>query len=161
MIEIAGRYQGVQPVTVDDQLTLPFDLRQRSRLHTTLVSGAKVRLVMPRGEMLRGGDLLQTAAGGVIEVLAAAEKVLHIECATGQALARAAYHLGNRHVPVEVGDGYLRVAEDHVLEAMLRGLGATVTHFEAPFEPEAGAYHHGRVQSAETENASGFRHAHG
>ena len=158
MIEIIDRYQGAQPVTVDGQLALPFDLRQKSRLHTTLVSGAKVRLVMPRGEILRGSDLLQTAAGGVIEVLAAAEKVLHIECATGQALARAAYHLGNRHVAVEVGDGYLRIAEDHVLEAMLRALGATVTHFEAPFEPEAGAYHHGSIRSPETENAFTFRH---
>jgi urease accessory protein len=70
--------------------------------------------------------------------------VTHIECDTPLGLARAAYHLGNRHVPVEVGDGWLRIAADAVLERMLEGLGARLTPMEAPFEPEAGAYgaHH-------------------
>jgi len=67
--------------------------------------------------------------------------VLHVECTTPAELARAAYHLGNRHVPVQVGDGWLRIAEDHVLADMLKGLGARVTPMRAPFEPEAGAYH--------------------
>jgi urease accessory protein len=76
----------------------------------------------------------------VFEIVAAPEKLLHVVCATPTELARAAYHLGNRHVAVQVGDGFLRLSEDHVLEEMLRGLGATVTHVDAPFEPEAGAY---------------------
>ncbi len=79
--------------------------------------------------------------GRVVEVIAAAERVLHVECASGTELARCAYHLGNRHVPVEVGEGFLRLAEDHVLERMLAGLGAKLSHLTAPFEPEAGAYH--------------------
>jgi len=78
-------------------------------------------------------------------VIAEPEKLLHVECATPTELARAAYHLGNRHVPVEVGHDYLRIAVDHVLAAMLRNLGARVSTIEAPFEPEAGAYGGGHV----------------
>jgi urease accessory protein len=78
--------------------------------------------------------------GRAIEVLAQAERVLHIECDSPQALARAAYHLGNRHVPVQVGEGWLRIADDHVLARMLDVLGAKTRVMEAPFEPEAGAY---------------------
>ena len=96
--------------------------------------------MLPRGEILRGGDLVVASDGRVIEVVAAPESVLHVECASHAELARAAYHLGNRHVPVEIGDGFLRLAADHVLAEMLRGLDATVTAREAPFEPEAGAY---------------------
>jgi urease accessory protein len=130
------------------RLVLPFDLRQKSRLRTTLESGEDVALLLSRGEILRGGDLLRAADGRVVEIVAAPENVLHVECATPQALARAAYHLGNRHVPVQVENGFLRLAKDHVLEDMLRGLGLMVSHLVAPFEPEAGAYggghhHHG------------------
>jgi urease accessory protein len=78
--------------------------------------------------------------GRVIEVIAQSERVLHVECDSPQALARAAYHLGNRHVPVQVGDGWLRIADDHVLARMLEGLGARFTALDAAFEPEAGAY---------------------
>lgn len=79
--------------------------------------------------------------GRVIEIVSAPEKLLHIESSS---LATVAYHLGNRHVPVQVGEGFLRIAENHVLEEMLRRLGARVSHVEAPFEPEAGAYDHHR-----------------
>jgi urease accessory protein len=75
-----------------------------------------------------------------VEVVARPEQLLHVECDSPQALARAAYHLGNRHVPVQVGEGWLRLAADHVLEQMLKGLGARTSAIEAPFEPEAGAY---------------------
>ena len=81
-------------------------------------------LSLPRGEVLRGGDLLLASDGRVVEVVARPERLLHVECDSPQALARAAYHLGNRHVPVQVGDGCLRLAADHVLEQMLKGLGA-------------------------------------
>jgi len=143
MVEIRSRFE-VTPsgrnVVAKDELHLPFEQRQKSRLRTALASGEEVALALPRGELLRGGDLLLAADGRVIEVVAEAEAVVHVECDTPQALARAAYHLGNRHVPVEVGDGYLRIAADHVLEIMLQGLGARLTALEAPFEPEAGAY---------------------
>jgi urease accessory protein len=147
MIEITVKLTPGTTATAGAQLKLPFELRRKSRLRTQLVSGEEVALMLPRGEILRGGDRLQASDGRVIEVLAAPEQVLHVECATPTELARAAYHLGNRHVPVQVGDGFLRLIADHVLEQMLRGLGARIEHIEAPFEPEAGAYggghHHG------------------
>ena len=120
---------------------LPFEARQKSRLRTKLASGEEVGLMLPRGEILRGGDLVTASDGRVIEVVAEPEKLLNIE--SGE-LARIAYHLGNRHVPVQVGDGFLRIAQDHVLEEMVRRLGAKVSRIEAAFEPEAGAYAGGR-----------------
>ena len=120
------------------KLVLPFEERQKSRLRARLESGEEVAILRPRGSVLRGGDVVWSA-GRKFEVVAAPEKLLHIE---SDSLARIAYHLGNRHVLVQVGEGFLRIAEDHVLEAMLLGLGARVTHIEAPFEPEAGAYGH-------------------
>ena len=119
------------------KLVLPFELRQKSRLRARLDSGEEVALVLPRGRVLRGGDRVTAADGRELEIVAAPEKLLHIE--SGE-LARVAYHLGNRHVPLQVGPGFLRIAEDHVLEEMVRRLGARVSHVEAPFEPEAGAY---------------------
>jgi urease accessory protein len=88
-----------------------------------------------------------------------------VQCATSSELARAAYHLGNRHVPVEVGDGYLRIAVDHVLEEMLRKLGARVSTLESPFEPEAGAYagghgHHGEQGHGGRIHDHGHDHRH-
>jgi len=140
LLEIISKLKSDSSAPAGGQLRLPFELRQKSRLRTQLVSGEEVAIMLPRGEILRGGDRVVTSDGRVIEVVAAIEKVLHVECADATELARAAYHLGNRHVPVQVGAGFLRLAEDHVLEEMLRGLGASVSHFEAPFEPEAGAY---------------------
>lgn len=133
-------------------LRLPFESRQKSRLRTKLVSGEDVGVMLPRGEILRGGDLVTASDGRVIEVVAEPEKLLHVECRTPMDLAKAAYHLGNRHVPVQVGEGFLRLAADHVLEEMLHKLGAKVSAVEAPFEPEAGAYagghHHEGEQDA-------------
>jgi len=119
------------------RLSLAFERRQRSRQRAKLDSGEEVGMVMPRGEVLRGGDRVLASDGRVFEVVSAPERLLHIEAPS---LARIAYHLGNRHVPVQVGEGFLRIAEDHVLEDLLRRLGASVTHVEAPFEPEGGAY---------------------
>lgn len=151
MIEILSRLDAhcaVRPVEPGSRLVLPFDLRQKSRLRAALSSGEPVALKLARGEVLRGGDFLVATDGRVVQVIASPERVLHVECDSPHALTRAAYHLGNRHVPVELGGGYLRIAADHVLAEMLRGLGARVTPIEAPFEPEAGAYadghrHHG------------------
>ena len=122
------------------ELLLPFDLRIRSRLRTRLVSGEEAALKTERGAVLRGGECLKSEDGRVVRVAAAPEKVMHVVCADQFELTRAAYHLGNRHVPVEIGDGYLRIAADHVLGDMLLGLGATVRELDAPFEPESGAY---------------------
>ncbi|TCV85413.1 urease accessory protein UreE [Sulfurirhabdus autotrophica] len=134
----------------DEELVLPFDLRQKSRLRTRLASGEEVGLFLERGAVLRGGDYLKGNDGRVIKVVAAPETVLKVTCSSPIELIRAAYHLGNRHVPVEVGDGWLRLGADHVLADMLNGLGAEVTEEQAPFEPEAGAYggghkHHGEA----------------
>lgn len=143
MLEVRAKLRvarGAYRIEVKEGLRLPFELRQKSRLRARLDSGEEVALVLPRGEILRGGDLLAASDGRVIEVIAAPEKLLHVTCATPRALARCAYHLGNRHVPVEVGEAYLRLAADHVLEEMLRKLGAALEQVEAPFEPEPGAY---------------------
>lgn len=140
MLEIKAKLKiprSAYKLDVRGQLKLPFDARQKSRLRTKLVSGEEVGLLLPRGEILRGGDLVTASDGRVIEIVAQPEKLLHIET---KELAKAAYHLGNRHVPVQVGENFLRIAEDHVLEEMVKKLGAKVSHVEAPFEPEAGAY---------------------
>ena len=114
-------------------------MRQESRLRARLDNGDEVALILPRGHVLRGGERVTAADGREVEIVAAPERLLHIECET---LARVAYHLGNRHVPLEIGPGFVRIAEDHVLEEMVRRLGARVLRVEAPFEPEAGAYGH-------------------
>ena len=141
MIELKTKIvSGNGSTTAAEQLRLPFDLRQKSRLRTKLASGEDAWLLLPRGEILRGGDLLLATDGRMVSVIAEPEQVLHIECANATAIAKAAYHLGNRHVPVQVGDGFLRITADHVLANMLEGLGAKLTPLLAPFEPEAGAY---------------------
>jgi urease accessory protein len=141
VIEITQRFdRSAGDARPTDRVELPFELRQKSRLRTRLASGEEAWLLLARGEILRGGDLLLADGERVIEVVARPEALLHVECDTPQGLARAAYHLGNRHVPVEVGAGYLRLAFDHVLQQMLAGLGARTAPIDAPFEPEAGAY---------------------
>ena len=143
MIEIRKKLKvkpGVYQIQAKGRLELPFEARVKSRSKVTLVGGEEVALHLPRGEVLRGGDMLVASDGRVIEVHATAEKVLDITCDSAIALAKAAYHLGNRHVAVQVGDGWLRIAADHVLENMLIGLGAKVIGIQAAFEPEPGAY---------------------
>jgi len=149
MIEIRAKLKiprSAYKVEVKGQLRLPFESRQKSRLKTKLVSGEEVGLVLPRGEILRGGDLVTASDGRVIEVVAEPDKLLHID---PDSLPKVAYHLGNRHVAVQVGQTFLRIAEDHVLEEMLKKMGAKVSRVEAPFEPEAGAYAGGHHQHDE------------
>ena len=143
MLEIKSRLKvrrEAYRIEVRGQLRLPFELRQKSRLRAQLVSGEEVGLMLPPGEVLRGGDLLVASDGRVIEVVAQPERVLQAECTDPLGLARAAYHLGNRHVSIQLGEGWLRIAADHVLAKMLEGLGLKPKELEAPFEPEAGAY---------------------
>lgn len=124
----------------DDRLVLPFDRRQKSRLRTRLESGTEVGLFLERGTVLRDGDFLRTEEGVLVCVVAATERVYLVRCESPLQLMRAAYHLGNRHVPLEIGDGWLKLKQDSVLREMLLGLGATVSDAELPFDPEAGAY---------------------
>ncbi|WP_150696339.1 urease accessory protein UreE [Pandoraea terrae] len=121
-------------------LVLPFDDRKKSRLRAALATGEEVALFLPRGSVLRHGDLLVANDGGMIRVEAAPETVLLVSADTPQALMRAAYHLGNRHTPVEVGDGFLKLEYDPVLRDMLLRLDVHVAEALMPFEPEAGAY---------------------
>ena len=121
-------------------LTLPFELRQKSRLRTRLDSGQEVGLFLPRGTVLRHGDRLRTTGGMVVEVRAAPETVSTARADDPLLLARAAYHLGNRHVALQLDPGWLRYLHDHVLDGMVRELGLTVVGERAPFEPEAGAH---------------------
>ena len=153
MLTISQRLQ--QPRTADARLLLPFELRSRSRFRAQLVGGEDVGVILSRGQILRGGDLLLADDGRVIEVAAANETVSTVHSGEPRALARAAYHLGNRHVALQIGAGWLRYRHDHVLDEMLQGLGLTVTVEQAPFEPEAGAYH------ADADGAHGHSHSDG
>ena len=139
MLEIRSRAKPSDAVP-GGELELPFEQRQKTRFRATLASGETVAVLLPRGEVLRGGDRVAASDGRVIAIVAQPENLLHVECGSASELARAAYHLGNRHVPVQVGAGFLRIAQDHVLAGMLRQLGAKVSPISAPFEPEAGAY---------------------
>jgi urease accessory protein len=130
-----------------DRLILPFELRQKSRLRTHLASGVEVGLFLERGTVLRGGDQLRAEEGMIIEVVAADETVSTVVSADASQLARAGYHLGNRHVAVQFGKGWLRYRHDHVLDDMVRGLGLAVIVEQAPFEPEGGAYGHSHGHS--------------
>lgn len=127
-----------------ERLILPFDQRQKSRLRVRLESGIEAALMLDRGTILRGGDRLSTGDGRIVLVVAADEPVLQVSAANPLQLMRAAYHLGNRHVPLQIGGdssgGWLRLEQDHVLRDMLLGLDMTVHALLAPFEPEAGAY---------------------
>ena len=133
-------------------LTLTFEERRKSRLRTRLDDGTEVALTLPRGTVLREGDRLRADGGPIVAVKAASEEVSTARTADARLLARACYHLGNRHIPVEVGDGWARYLHDHVLDAMVAELGLTVDVASLPFEPEAGAYGHA--------GANGHHHGH-
>lgn len=126
------------------RLSLPFEARQKARLKTLLEDGTEAGLFLPRGIILRGGDLLKAEDGTVVKIAAAKEAVSTASCLSQKQLAQACYHLGNRHVALQIGDGWVRFLRDHVLDEMVTGLGLQVSHEDAPFEPEAGAYsgHH-------------------
>jgi len=119
---------------------LPFERRQKARQRTRTTAGEDVGLHLPRGTILRGGDLLRAADGTLLEVVAAHEPVSTVFSRNSRQLARVAYHLGNRHVALQVGPGWVRYLADHVLDAMVVQLGLPVLHDDEPFEPEAGAY---------------------
>lgn len=126
---------------------LDWDVRQKSRFDATDSSGRALGVFLPRGTAVRGGDVLVAEDGSLIQVLAAPQPVLRIthctEHGTAYDLIRAAYHLGNRHVPIELKPDHLKIEPDHVLADMLRAMHLIVTTVDEAFEPENGAYAHG------------------
>ena len=139
MLEIIERIESYTG-TYFTSLTLPFDQRQKSRLRVNLDNGDEASLILNRGVVLRHGDLLRSSCGEVVEVRASLESVSVVHEPNSHLLSRACYHLGNRHVPLQIRDGSLCYLHDHVLDDMVRSLGLVVVHQEASFEPESGAY---------------------
>jgi urease accessory protein len=144
------------PRAPERRLVLAFADRSKSRLRAVLDNGEEAGLFLERGSVLRGGELLLADDGRVVEVQAAEETVSTVHTDNGLMLARASYHLGNRHVALQIGPGWLRYIHDHVLDDMLRGFGLAVTVERAPFEPEAGAY-----VSASHAHTHAHTHSHG
>ncbi len=148
MLRIIQRVATGEPATT---LTLPLEQRVKARLRVVLDDGREAGLFLDRGPILRDGDLLRAEDGSVIGVRAAPEPVSVAKTDDAHLLARACYHLGNRHAPLQILPGEIRYQHDHVLDDMLRGLGLTPGLAELPFEPEPGAY---------GEHGSGHAHGH-
>jgi urease accessory protein len=141
-----------------DTVVLDFDDRHRRRMTMTGTRGLAFLLDLEIAVVLRGGDALVLEDGRLVEVVAAPEPLIEIRGSDPHHLIRLAWHLGNRHLPTEVLPKALRIRRDHVIEAMVKGLGARVVEIEAPFDPEGGAYAGGRGQGQE---AHGHDHSHG
>jgi urease accessory protein len=138
--------QGLAPVLLKRASTveLDWDVRQKSRFDATDSSGRQIGVFLPRGTAVRGGDVLVAEDGSLIKVVAAPQAVLKIthcsEHGSPYDLIRAAYHLGNRHVPIELKPDHLKIEPDHVLADMLRAMHLIVHAVDEAFEPENGAY---------------------
>lgn len=146
MLELTERHiHGPSNREPDDVLCLPYADRIKGRLRTRTEGGRETGLFIERGQVLCDGDWLLARTGEWIRVRSADEPVVTARIESGLPLARLAYHLGNRHVTLEIGDdgtdGWVRFQPDHVLEELARRLGATLERHEAPFNPEPGAYH--------------------
>ena len=150
-----GQWQGPP----SDRIVLAYDDRYRRRVLLKTAGGAELLLNLVQPRVLRDGDALRLDDGGLVEVAAAPERLAEITGADAAALVRVAWHLGNRHLPTELIGDRLRIREDHVIVAMVRGLGAEVRLIEAPFNPEGGAYGHGAVHGPS--HGSGGGHGHG
>ena len=152
--------QGLAPVLLKRAATvvLDWDVRQKSRFDATDSKSRSLGVFLPRGTTVRGGDVLIAEDGSLIKVLAAPQSVLKITHCTAHGspydLIRAAYHLGNRHVPIELKPDHLKIEPDHVLADMLRAMHLIVNAVDEAFEPENGAYATGG-------HFGGHRHDHG
>lgn len=142
------------------EVELPFEARQKSRHRCETRCGLALGWILPRGRVLADGDVLLANDGSGVRVIAAAESVSEVNSEDALLLMRAAYHLGNRHVPLQIDAGRLRYQHDHVLDDMLAGLGLAVRHNLAPFHPESGAYHSASSHSAHHHDHDGHQHAH-
>ena len=136
----------VEGARVIDRVALDADERHRRRIVLTGERGTRFLLDLAHAIVLRDGDGLVLEDGSIVRVAGKREALVEITAASPQELARFAWHIGNRHTEVEIGDGRLRIRRDSVLEDMLSRLGATLSPIEAPFEPERGAYAHEPVQ---------------
>ena len=151
---------GLAPVLLKraSSVELDWDIRQKSRFDVVDSNGRQLGIFLPRGTLIRGGDVLVAEDGSLIKVIARAQQVLAITIDQGHGtpfdLIRAAYHLGNRHVPIELKPDHLKIEPDHVLAEMLRAMHLTVTEVETAFEPEGGAY------SAQPHNHGNHSHMH-
>jgi urease accessory protein len=126
----------------DVTLTLPYSIRQKYRFRATLDNGVEIGVMLSREGVLRGGDCLRSDDGMIIKICAENELLSIIESNSSIQLMRACYHLGNRHVALQIGDGWIRYQYDHVLDDMICQLKLSVRHALTPFEPDSGAYHH-------------------
>ncbi len=129
-----------QPKAEVETLALPFDTRQKSRFRATLTSGVDIGVDLPRTGVLRSGAYIATQTDETLHIIAAPETVMQAVAADSFTLLKAAYHLGNRHVPLMLTPDAVYFEPDHVLAEMVEGLGLTVTTMQHPFEPESGAY---------------------
>src|SRR6187549_3925143 len=158
--------QGLAPVLLKRAATveLDWDVRQKSRFETTDSAGRTLGVFLPRGTAVRGGDVLVAEDGSMVRVLAAPQPVLVIthcsEHGSPFDLLRAAYHLGNRHVPIELRPDHLKIEPDHVLAGMLRSMHLIVREAEEAFEPEGGAYGAGSGGQGHS-HSHAAPHAHG
>jgi urease accessory protein len=126
---------------VISSVTLTYDQRVKSRLKVELDNGDPAGLFLPRGSILNHGDKISAETGEVVSVRAANESVSTVLVRDPLLMARACYHLGNRHVSLQIDAGFIRYQHDHVLDEMIAVLGLPVICEQAPFKPEAGAYH--------------------
>lgn len=132
-----------------DRVHLSFEARSKSRLLVRLDNGEQIGLVVERGRLLRGGDRVRAEDGRELEIVAENEPLLEASSTDPVAIATAAFHLGNRHVAVQIMQNRLRFLDDRVLGDMVRGLGLEVAAVRAPFEPEGGAYGHHHVHGSQ------------
>jgi urease accessory protein len=155
--------RGLAPVLLKRAATieLDWDVRQKSRFDATDSQGRQIGVFLPRGTAVRGGDVLVAEDGSLVRVIAAPQPVLRITHCTAHGtafdLTRAAYHLGNRHVPIELKPDHLKIEPDHVLADMLRSMHLIVVAVEEAFEPEGGAY----GSHEHSHGGGGHDHAHG
>jgi urease accessory protein len=160
--------QGLAPVLLRRASTveLDWDVRQKSRFDATDSAGRQIGVFLPRGTVVRGGDVLVAEDGSLIKVIAAPQAVLKITHCSDHGspydLIRAAYHLGNRHVPIELKPDHLKIEPDHVLADMLRAMHLIVNAVDEAFEPENGAYATGgHAHTGHNHGHEGHGHDHG
>ena len=152
--QVRGQYRWSEPPA--DTVVLDFDDRHRRRMVMTGTRGLEFLLDLESAVALRGGDALVLEDGRLVEVVAAPEPLAEIRGSDPQHLVRLAWHLGNRHLPTQITARGLRIRRDHVIEAMVRGLGARIIEIEAPFDPEGGAY----ADSGHAQAPAGAAHDH-
>ncbi|WP_319573883.1 urease accessory protein UreE [uncultured Desulfobacter sp.] len=141
MIKLTHKTQ--TQVSESATLTLPWEKRIKSRQRLVLDNKDEAGLFLERGQILRNGDMVSSDDGFHVKIIAAREQVSTARAKTSRQLNLACYHLGNRHVDLEIQNDFIRYPHDHVLDDMVRGLGLTITVEQAPFEPETGAYGNG------------------